>query len=265
VAKIEKPEAVALLDQILEETDAVMIARGDLGVEIRAERVPLIQRDIIRRASQMQKPVITATQMLDSMTQKMRPTRAEVTDVSHAVLEGSDAVMLSGETAVGIGPVNAVRTMSAIVRQAETEAVRSTPASADAPQQALQTGCGSVKNIHQALQCGALSADVAAIVVIGNEWGRVQDLPKVARSTPVILATDSPVLARQSALWHGVLPILIERCGAYTEVGCEVLRLARRHGYLNPGQLVAVIEYVNSPATELVEEGALHITRIDGS
>ena len=120
IAKLEKPEAVDALESIILAFDAVMVARGDLGVEIPLEQVPLVQKRVIQIARENAKPVIVATQMLDSMIDNSRPTRAEASDVANAVLDGADAVMLSGETSVGVDPHNVVRTMSRIVRSAET-------------------------------------------------------------------------------------------------------------------------------------------------
>ena len=120
IAKLEKPEAVDALESIVLAFDAVMVARGDLGVEIPLEQVPLVQKRVIQIARENAKPVIVATQMLDSMIENSRPTRAEASDVANAVLDGADAVMLSGETSVGVDPQNVVRTMSRIVRSAET-------------------------------------------------------------------------------------------------------------------------------------------------
>ena len=119
VAKLEKPQAIEVLDDIIALSDAVMVARGDLGVELSPERVPSVQKSIIRAAVRAGKPVITATQMLESMIENPRPTRAEASDVANAVLDGTDAVMLSGETAVGQYPVDAIQIMDRIMRKAE--------------------------------------------------------------------------------------------------------------------------------------------------
>jgi pyruvate kinase len=120
IAKIEKPEAVANLDEIIASTDGVMVARGDLGVEIPLEEVPLLQKRIVKKSQQLAKPVIIATQMMESMIENITPTRAEVNDVANAVLDGADAVMLSGETSVGAHPVEVIKVMNRIVEQTET-------------------------------------------------------------------------------------------------------------------------------------------------
>jgi pyruvate kinase len=119
IAKLEKPEAVENLDKILEVSDGVMIARGDMGVEMKLERVPIVQKNVIQKANEYMKPVITATQMLESMTEHPRPTRAEVSDVANAILDGTDAVMLSQETASGKYPVESVKVMSSIIETTE--------------------------------------------------------------------------------------------------------------------------------------------------
>ena len=122
VAKIEKPQAVRSLEAIVAVSDGLMVARGDLGVEMSTEQVPLIQKRLIRLANQAGKPVITATQMLESMTHNPRPTRAEASDIANAILDGTDAVMLSGETATGEWPVRTVETMATIARAIEADA-----------------------------------------------------------------------------------------------------------------------------------------------
>src|SRR5690606_20697352 len=121
IAKIEKPEALDDIDNIMQEADAIMVARGDLGVEIPMQNVPLIQKMLVRKALKNAKPVIIATQMMESMITNITPTRAEVNDVANAVLDGADAVMLSGETSVGQFPVEVIKSMNLIVQQCETE------------------------------------------------------------------------------------------------------------------------------------------------
>src|SRR5213079_1193656 len=131
IAKLEKPEAIEYLDAILRAADGVMVARGDLGVEMGPERVPVVQKTIISRARELRRPVITATQMLESMTENPRPTRAEASDVANAIFDGSDAVMLSAETASGMYPVEAVQMMARIIMAAENNRQLNAPVHRD--------------------------------------------------------------------------------------------------------------------------------------
>lgn len=206
VAKIEKMEAVAQLDRILEETDAVMVARGDLGVEVDLALVPILQKRIIRLCNHHRIPVITATQMLDSMQNNNRPTRAEAADVANAVLDGTDAVMLSGETAVGKFPAEAVSTMSRIAHEAERllPVVRNREHSSQPRSRALA--------VTEAVATGAGAAAEhlpADLIVVATRSGRTaMAMSRQRGAVPVLGISDNPHTARRMTLYWGVTPLL---------------------------------------------------------
>jgi len=214
IAKLEKPEAIARLDDILEVTDGVMIARGDLGVEMAPEKVPLIQKHIIARCNELGLPVITATQMLESMVTNPRPTRAEVADVSNAVLDQTDLVMLSAETATGAYPIEAVEMMVRIVL--ETEAGDRT---AHQPNHQQLTQARAVSHAARAL---SEEASVKAIVVFTRSGNSAHLISKDRPRVPVLAYTPSEKVRRQLALWWGVSPHCIELRGT-TEDLIEVV------------------------------------------
>ena len=196
VAKIEKPQAVENLKEILESFDAIMIARGDLGVELPLEEVPLVQKSAIQLARQIGKPVIVATQMLESMITSSRPTRAEASDVANAVLDGADALMLSGETSVGENPVGVVETMARIIQHVEEEALEQLPE--------LQTE--SQGSTGRALTTAAVAvgkAIAAKYLIAFTETGRSVRLMARHRSSTQILAfaTDQKVQRQLSLVW----------------------------------------------------------------
>jgi len=198
VAKIEKPEALKNFPEILKSTDAVMVARGDLGVEINPERVPLIQKKIIRDCIDAGKPVITATQMLESMITNPRPTRAETSDVANAILDGTDAVMLSGETASGAHPVAAVRTMARIARDVEKNELKFHTHTQTQPSEHI---AGAVAEAA----CLAGSVLKAACIAVHTRSGTFARLVSRRRpSLPIIALTPNPATERQLALNWGV-------------------------------------------------------------
>ena len=206
IAKLEKPEAVAHLNEILEVTDGVMVARGDLGVEMAPEKVPLIQKRIIARCNDLGLPVITATQMLESMITNPRPTRAEASDVANSVLDGTDAIMLSGETAAGVYPVESVQMMVRIAIETET-----------GNRTARQPQCTRLSQAHAVSHAArALSeeASVQAIVVFTRTGASAHLISKDRPRTPIIAYTPSERVYHQLALWWGVWPHRIEMQGS---------------------------------------------------
>ena len=206
IAKIEKPEAIDNLAAILDQADGAMVARGDLGVEIGSEFVPLLQKRIIREVNARGKLVITATQMLDSMIRNPRPTRAEAADVANAVLDGTDAVMLSGETASGRYPIESVAMMDAIVREVEREMLKR-----DSGAVALPPLTGDWKFTDAAARAAARMSyllDLKAIVTFTRD-GRTARLLSENRPRPPVLAiTSKPEVATRLALEWGVVPRL---------------------------------------------------------
>ncbi len=204
IAKLEKPEAIENLDAILRVADGVMVARGDLGVEMKPETVPVVQKEIIARARDFRRPVITATQMLESMTQNPRPTRAEASDVANAIFDGSDAVMLSAETASGRYPLGAVQMMDRIIREAEGS-IREFPR----PQRSAQldvaeTACELICHASEELQM--------KVIAVFTESGSTARLVSQYRPRPPIIAfsPNQETRRRLSLLW-GVLPRTITR------------------------------------------------------
>lgn len=205
ISKIERMEAVAQLDHILDETDAVMVARGDLGVEVDMARVPVLQKRIIRLCNQHRIPVITATQMLDSMQSNELPTRAEASDVANAVLDGSDAVMLSGETAVGQYPVRAVAMMSRIVYEAERLVTKSKQLDSDSGERTRALVVTEAVTLGASTVAEHLEAD---LIVVATHSGRTAMAVSKQRSPVAILAlTDNAHVARRMCLYWGVKPM----------------------------------------------------------
>lgn len=206
ISKIEKPEAVGAFDEILEVSDGIMVARGDLGVEINPERVPFIQKEIIRKCNQVGKPVITATQMLESMISNPRATRAETSDVANAIIDGTDAVMLSAETASGKYPVEAVGTMSRIALDVE----KSMPVENTLDSLRLGTRLNLVEAIGYAACFLSETIQAAGILAFTQTGGTAALVSKHRPRVPVIAATPSESVRRKLALYHGVYSIIVE-------------------------------------------------------
>jgi len=205
VAKLERPQALEHLDEILSASDAVMVARGDLGLEMPLERVPRAQKEITRAARQHRIPVIVATQVLESMTTDARPTRAEVNDAANAVEDGVDAIMLAGETAAGAYPARAVLTLDAIIRDAES----SVPV--DMPMQRRAADEGRPQDHAQALCEAAVTlanrGDAQAIVAVTRGGGTARRLSALRPRAPIFATTDHDSTARRLTLYWGVIPV----------------------------------------------------------
>lgn len=240
IAKIEKPQAVRVLHHIVEAADGVMVARGDLGVELSSEAVPLIQKQIIRAANMAGKPVITATQMLESMQDHPQPTRAESSDVANAILDGTDAVMLSGETAVGAYPVRAVETMVRIAATVE-KGRRGTP------WELKREGIRSYANQSESEAVGhaarALADDLhaRAIVVLTRTGATAQNVSQERPVEPIIAFTDDLAVGRRLALCYGVAPVVMPLEQTIDELIHQVDREIERRGYAGPGDRVVIV------------------------
>lgn len=233
LAKIEKPEAVSELAAILHRFDGVMVARGDLGVEMAPELVPAIQKRIIAAANELGKPVITATQMLESMTRSPRPTRAEASDVANAVVDGTDAVMLSGETAVGRYPVQTVETMDRIVREAE----------AIAPPRAAERQARA-SHAHAVCHAAVALADevgAAALAAFTRSGRTVQNLSQLRPAAPIFAFCYDEAIARRLTLWRGVVPLTM-RMGASTDETTQMIAAElRERRFVEMGADVVVV------------------------
>lgn len=230
VAKIEKFEAIDQIDAILPLCDGVMVARGDLGVEMPAEEVPLLQKELIRKCNGLGIPVITATQMLDSMVSCPRPTRAEVSDVANAILDGTDAVMLSNESAVGDFPVEAVATMSQIARRIE----RDYPRRANDGQLA-----STIPNaISHAVSSIARQLEAAAILPLTKSGATARNVSKFRPSTPILAITSEKKVASQLQLVWGVHPLLVDDADSATASFNRAMEMAADQALLREGDLV---------------------------
>ncbi|MEI8167014.1 MAG: pyruvate kinase, partial [Chloroflexales bacterium] len=209
IAKIERPEALDVLPEILAAADAVMVARGDLGVEMPPERVPLVQKQIIVAANKALIPVITATQMLESMIQNPRPTRAEASDVANAIIDGSDAVMLSGETAAGAYPIEAVQMMALIADAIEGVGAH-TGAEVAAPRWAIPEVQSTPRAIADAACTIARAQPVRAIAVLTQSGSSARLVSHYRPQVPIIAVCPGEETARRTALYWGVAPLLIQ-------------------------------------------------------
>jgi pyruvate kinase len=237
IAKLEKPQAIDHLDSILEASDAIMVARGDLGVEVPPEKVPAIQKHIIRRAAEYRKPVITATQMLESMVENPRPTRAEASDVANAIYDGSDAVMLSAESAAGKYPVEAVAMMNKIVCETESQMhLEPRP-----PVVHKRRSLTVPETICECMAHSAQDLDLAAIAIFTESGNTARLLSKYRPDAPIYaLSPFEEVVNRSMMLW-GTYPILCKRyqdTDKLVEMAEDILESG---GHVKSKQIVGIV------------------------
>ncbi len=236
ISKIENREGVENIDGIIEVSDGIMVARGDLGVEIPAEEVPLVQKELIYKCNNAGKPVITATQMLDSMIRNPRPTRAEVSDVATAIFEGSDAIMLSGETAAGSYPEEAVKTMNDIALKIENSLNY---------EEILQNKyVGSNNTITNAISLStcrtALDLKASAIITATSSGYTAGEVSKFRPKAPIIATTNTERIMRRMVLYWGVYPVVTEKVKLTDEIIDISVKKALEKKYIKNGDLVVV-------------------------
>lgn len=233
IAKIEKHEAIEQMDAVLSLCDGVMVARGDLGVELPAEDVPILQKRLIVTANRLGIPIITATQMLDSMVNNPRPTRAEVSDVANAILDGTDAVMLSNETAVGNYPVEAVETMATIACRIEQEQRTNNlklPKTKRSITHAISAAVGQI-----ASQLGA-----SAIMTLTKTGATARNVSKFRPKTPILAITPHVYVSRRLQLVWGVKPLLVLDLASATQTFQAAINVAQEKRWLSAGDLVVM-------------------------
>ncbi len=265
VAKVETPEAVDNLDDIVAVADAVMVARGDLGIRCAFEDVPHFQKTVIHSGVAYGRPVITATQMLESMVRAPVPTRAEVTDVANAVFDGTSAVMLSGETAIGQYPVEAVRTMARITERAEREFPYETWGKNLGRQQTADpSGVAPARRITNAISAAAsravVDAEVSVIIACTDSGTTARSISRYRPSAPIVAVTPFERTQRQLTMSWGVTPLVVERQATTDETVWVSVDAAMREGLVRPGDIVAVL--AGSPTDPRPTTDTLRLVRI---
>jgi pyruvate kinase len=252
IAKIEKAEAIESLDAIIAESDAVMVARGDLGVEIGPAQVPLLQKQIILRSLEQSRPVITATQMLETMVHEPEPTRAEASDVANAVLDGSSALMLSQETAIGEYPVEAVAMMDQIARTIEPSLGyrHELPEASEEPTvgQALSNAACDIAEVLRA----------AAIVVPTFSGRTASAVARLRPRRPIAAITHREAPAQQMALEWGVVPLVIPEATDVEDLWSRSIAAARDAGVVESGDRVVI-----AAGTHVNVAGSTNLIRVD--
>jgi pyruvate kinase len=235
IAKIEKPEAVADIKNIIKETYGIMVARGDLGVELKTEDVPTVQKEITKLCNKMGKPVIIATQMLDSMIRNPRPTRAEASDVANAVLDGADALMLSGETAAGLYPIEAMNTMRNVIKS--TELAFMTKEAREAVNRTFDLKSISEVVCYSAVNV-ARNVNAKLIACVTHTGQTAAQIARFKSHLPVLAITDDPMVPRKMSLNWGVRTIVIDRIENTETCFIEMEQMLEESQYLEENDIV---------------------------
>jgi pyruvate kinase len=236
IAKLEKPQAIEHLESILEHADGVMVARGDLGVEMPPEKVPAIQKHVIRRAGEYRKPVITATQMLESMIENPRPTRAEASDVANAVYDGTDAVMLSAESAAGKYPIEAVKMMAKIVIETENQMRDGIP---EPRKHHMRLSIG--ETICEAMAHAADDLDLSAIAIFTETGATARQLSKYRPRPQIVGFTSIDVTLHRMGLLWGVRPLKCSRLYTTEQMVDAAEQLLQESGLARPREIVGIV------------------------
>ena len=243
MAKIEKPEALENIDAIIDHADGIMVARGDLGIEIRPEEVPMAQKALIQACNRAGIPVVTATQMLDSMIRNPRPTRAEASDVANAILDGTDAIMLSGETSIGAFPLEAVRTMARIAQEVERNCPRDSACGAQmaqAPLAADQAPLTIADAVSHAARSAADNLRAAAIITPTSSGYTARLMSHQRPWMPIIAVTPDAHVQSELGLYWGVIPLAAPRTENTDEMLAQAVRVAQARGLVQAGDTLVL-------------------------
>lgn len=255
IAKIENWAGVKNVDEIIKVSNGIMVARGDLGVEIPIEEVPIIQKKLIEKCYKLGKPVITATQMLDSMIRNPRPTRAEATDIANAIYDGTSAIMLSGETSIGQYPVESVITMAKIAERAE----KSIDYKSRFTMTAFEMGINVTNAISHATCATAHDLGATAIIAVTTSGNTARMISKFRPACPIIATTISERIQRQLNLSWGVIPLLAEKKEESLEVFEQSVDIACKNGLLKRGDLIVIAGGIPSGVTGTTNALKVHI------
>ncbi len=236
IAKIERGKAVSNFDSILAAADGIMVARGDLGVEIPLEKVPLVQKEIIKKCNRAGKPVITATEMLESMVKAMRPSRAEATDVANAIFDGTDATMLSEETSIGEHPLQAVKVMDRIARETE----KKLPYELALSEKRTWSEEGTEELISYSACVTAHSLGARAIIAFTESGSTAGRVSKYRPRTAILAMTPAEVICRRLVLYWGVQSVQVATPSSISGLFSEASTLSRQLGLTKTGDLVVI-------------------------
>jgi len=258
IAKIEKPEALVNIRDIIIESDGIMVARGDLGVELPVEQIPLIQKELIRKCIHRAKPVIVATQMMESMIDRVKPNRSEITDVANAVLEGADAVMLSGETAAGNHPALVVETMRKIILEVEKKEYRYNR-SEDLKPQPHSPSFHSDAICYNACK---ISEDVSAQALVGmTQSGYTAFMLSSYRpSSPLYIFTKEKSLVNQLSLSWGVRAFYYAEEDSLDDIIFDQINILKERGFLRPGDFI--VNTGSTPVEQHLPTNVIKLTKV---